>query len=92
MTDAAPITTSPPDSAWRRCLQGRRRWLLVGLVVILAALWLGWDWLAAAGALPVLLALAPCAAMCALGLCMRDGTGGTRAQPPGNFPADQDKS
>ena len=29
----------------------------------------GWNWLVAAGRAPIILALAPCAAMCALGVC-----------------------
>lgn len=91
MTDTTDTATSPPSSLWRRWLEGRRRWLLLGLVVLLAALWLGWDWLAAVGALPVLLALAPCVAMCAVGLCMRGGTGGSCAQQPGNLSGKQDK-
>jgi hypothetical protein len=48
------------------------RWLIVaGIAGIAAALYLSWDWLAAAGVASVLLAVAPCLAMCALGLCMR---------------------
>ena len=31
---------------------------------------LGWPWLVALGVAPILLSLLPCAAMCALGLCM----------------------
>jgi hypothetical protein len=31
--------------------------------------YLSWSWLAALGIAPLLIALAPCAAMCALGLC-----------------------
>ena len=31
---------------------------------------LGWPWLAALGLAPILLSILPCAAMCALGLCM----------------------
>jgi hypothetical protein len=31
---------------------------------------LNWSWLVAIGVAPLLVALAPCAAMCALGLCM----------------------
>lgn len=47
----------------------------VGLLVLaVAALGLGltfnWSWLVAAGIAPVILSLLPCAAMCALGLCM----------------------
>lgn len=41
-----------------------------GLVL---ALYLGWPWLVALGIAPLLLAFGPCAAMCALGLCMRKG-------------------
>lgn len=41
-----------------------------GIALAGAGLALGWDWLAAIGALPLLLSLLPCAAMCALGLCM----------------------
>jgi len=62
----------------------------LGIVVLAVAtagigLYLGWGWLAAAGIAPILLALAPCAAMCALGLCMNRGGGkscSTNAKPP----------
>ena len=50
---------------------GNRKVLLVLAVAIVGAgLALNWSWLVAAGIAPILLALAPCAAMCALGLCM----------------------
>jgi hypothetical protein len=42
-----------------------------------AGLALNWGWLTAAGIAPVLLSLLPCAAMCALGLCMRRGANGS---------------
>lgn len=50
-------------------LRGRR-----GLIVAVAALgipglWFGWPWLVVAGVAPLLIALAPCAIMCGLGLC-----------------------
>ena len=49
-----------------------RRWLIGAAVLGVAlALYLSWDWLAAAGVASVLVAAAPCLAMCALGLCMR---------------------
>ena len=46
--------------------------LLIGVAVGggLGALVLGWDWLVAAGVASIILALAPCLVMCALGLCM----------------------
>lgn len=40
------------------------------LLIVGAGLALNWSWLVAAGVAPIILALAPCAAMCALGMCM----------------------
>ena len=51
-------------------LGNRKVLALLAVGVIGAGLALNWGWLAAAGIAPILLALAPCAAMCALGLCM----------------------
>lgn len=92
MTDIRETTPSAEPSAWRVWFRDRRPWLFVGLVVIPAALWLGWDWLAAVGALPVLLALAPCIAVCALGLCMRRGAAGTCELQAKGLPTKQIKS
>ena len=55
----------------------RRRLIWGGLcVVVLAGLTLNWNWLVAAGAVPVLLGVLPCAVMCLLHLCSsrEDGT------------------
>ena len=48
------------------------RWALVisGTAVVVAGLALGWNWLTAVGLAPLILSLAPCLIMCALGLCM----------------------
>jgi hypothetical protein len=43
------------------------------VVAVPIALYAGWDWLVAAGLATTVIALAPCLAMCALGLCMRRG-------------------
>ncbi|RWH81222.1 MAG: hypothetical protein EOQ86_06495 [Mesorhizobium sp.] len=43
--------------------------------VAFASLAFGWSWLVAAGVAPLLLSILPCAAMCALGLCMNRLTG-----------------
>lgn len=51
-------------------LGNRKVLALLAVGVIGAGLALNWGWLVAAGIAPILLALAPCAAMCALGLCM----------------------
>jgi hypothetical protein len=56
-------------------LGGRRGIILLAVAAAGAGLYLGWGWLAAVGIAPVLLALVPCAAMCALGLCMNKGGG-----------------
>lgn len=51
---------------------GRKR-LVIGAVALgviaLGAAW-QWSWLVAIGAAPLLLSVAPCVAMCGLGLCM----------------------
>jgi hypothetical protein len=54
-------------------LSKRRVVLIAGLGTLAAGLALNWNWLTAVGVAPILLAVAPCAAMCALGLCMRGG-------------------
>jgi hypothetical protein len=41
-----------------------------GVAVVALGLVLNWSWFVAVGAAPLILSLAPCAAMCALGLCM----------------------
>jgi hypothetical protein len=49
---------------------GLRPWLIGGAVLLALVLYAGWDWLVAAGVATFIVALAPCLAMCALGLCM----------------------
>lgn len=74
-------TTPLAQDLWRaaRYYLGRRRVLLgLGAVALVAGLAFNWSALAAAGIVPLLLSLAPCAAMCALGLCMHR-TGGSRS-------------
>ena len=58
----------------RRWLTGRRGLIVAGAAIVAAGLALGWSWLTAIGVAPVILSLAPCAAMCAIGACaMRKG-------------------
>jgi hypothetical protein len=67
---------------------GRNRLVLgaAALAVIAAVAAWQWSWLIAVGVAPVLLSIAPCAAMCGLGLCMhRMGSGSCRSastEPP----------
>ena len=64
------------SSADKRPLLGER---LVHVVLVIIAfaggLALNWNWLASLGFASLLLAILPCAAMCALGLCVRAAGG-----------------
>lgn len=70
-------------SALRYWLGGRRGLIVLASVVGLAAVTLNWGWLVAVGIAPLLLAFAPCAAMCALGLCASRMGGGWRSSTTG---------
>jgi hypothetical protein len=51
-----------------------KRIAIAGAVIVAGAgLFAGWPWLTAIGAAPFLIAVAPCAAMCAVGLCAMRG-------------------
>lgn len=58
-------------------LSKRRAILLAGIAILGTGIALNWNWLTAIGAAPILLSLAPCLVMCALGLCMRGGANGS---------------
>jgi hypothetical protein len=56
--------------ALRYWLRGRNGVIaMIGLAVVIGAAF-NWSWLVAVGIVPLLITLLPCAAMCALGLCM----------------------
>jgi hypothetical protein len=57
-------------------LTRRRGIFIIGAGFAISGLYFGWDWLVAAGLAPILIALAPCAVMCGLGLCMMNRKGG----------------
>src|SRR3954468_7912264 len=68
---AAPVLARDLAHAARNYLGGRRGPLILAVAVVAAgAAALNWSWRAAAGIAPLLWSLLPCAAMCALGLCM----------------------
>ena len=76
--------------AARYYLGDRRVLLAVGATALVAGLAFNWSALAAAGIAPLLLSLAPCAAMCALGLCMnRMGGSCSRKEPAAENSASQ---
>ncbi len=63
--------------ALRYYLGGRRGFLILAAVALIGGLAFNWNWLAAVGVAPLILAVAPCAVMCAFGLCMNRMTGGS---------------
>ena len=75
-----PHTTNPPApprvespgvrhliSSWHTARGGL---IFAGLAAVAGGMAIGWNWLTAIGVVPLILSLAPCAAMCALGLCV----------------------
>ncbi len=56
-------------------LQQPRTWLVIAAIMVGVGGALGSGWLTAGALLSLLVALAPCLLMCALGLCMRNGSG-----------------
>ena len=66
----------PPNSSPDACASGGRSmldnwklWLVLAAAALVAGATLNWSWLVAVGVAPLLLAVLPCVAMCALGLC-----------------------
>ena len=60
-------------SAARYYLGSRFGLLAIAAVALGIGAYSSWGWLVAAGIAPLLLTFAPCAAMCALGLCSMGG-------------------
>ena len=84
-------------SFFRSVLSNRRLILAIGIVAVAGGLHLKRDWLVTVGVAPVLIGLLPCAAMCALGLCMggmkkSNGNIGTTDTPKiGSEGSDEDR-
>lgn len=72
-----PESTNAADAPLKRdVLNAARyylgnRWVLLvlGSLVLIIGAFFNWGWLVAAGIAPLLLSVAPCAIMCAVGLC-----------------------
>ena len=73
--EAQTSLTQDLSRAARYYLGGKRGLIALAALAIVGGLVFNWSWLVAAGIAPVLLSILPCAAMCALGLCMRGGAG-----------------
>lgn len=67
---AKPSGTAELAGRLGRYFSSRRGLLVLGGMAVTLGLGLNWSWLAAAGITPILVGLLPCAAMCALGLCL----------------------
>lgn len=96
-----PPTTLPQSSIQRLTnavwpyIQGKRALILIAVAIGVLGLALNWSWLVAVGVAPLLLAVLPCAAMCALGLCMNKVWGkscSTDTKPPLEKPDFKDGS
>ena len=88
MTESIATTArqeSPTCSRGSSLLTDRRLWLVLGAIALMGGAALNWQWLVAAGLLPILFAALPCVAMCALHLCSRKSgegkCGGATAKP-----------
>ena len=84
-TGSPPASILPSTRAagrYRAILRGPGL-LMGGGAVLVTGVALNWGWLTAIGIAPILVALLPCAVMCALGLCMpRVLRPATDAPPP----------
>lgn len=90
---AEPSLTRQIADLLKHWFRGRRGLIALVVLVLGTGAYLNWSWLVAAGIAPILVTLAPCAAMCALGLCMKGGAGNScsttgEAQTAGRSPGD----
>jgi hypothetical protein len=92
MTNSRMIDRSQPSPtrsvfAALRAWSGSRLGLLsIAGVAIVAGLGFNWSWLVAIGVAPLVIGILPCAAMCALGLCMMNMAGKQTSTGPSNEP------
>lgn len=68
MSETLPHTETTVVRPWRPQF-GQRSLILASMAIVGAGLYLNWGWVTAIGAAPLILALAPCAVMCGLGVC-----------------------
>lgn len=68
-TGGQSLAQTPVDKI-RSWATSRGGMIVIGLAAIALALGFSWNWLVAVGAASLILSFAPCAVMCALGLCM----------------------
>ena len=80
--------------AARYYLGGRTGIIVAGAAALGVSAFFNWGWLVAIGVAPLLLTALPCAAMCALGLCMKGGSkpSGDGQTPQGTSAGDTTQS
>lgn len=90
---AEPSLTSTVAALARHYLGGRRTLIVLAVAALAGAAFFNWGWLVALGIAPLLLMLAPCAAMCALGYCMKkkDAGASSKAASADTPPAKKDR-
>jgi len=71
----------------RYYLGRRRNQIILAAALLGIGAYFNWGWFVAAGIAPLLLAIAPCAVMCALGLCMMPGKSNATNSKPGELSA-----
>ena len=92
---AVPLIGSDRVSQVARLLRNRLVLGGIALALLVAGAAWQWNWLVALGVAPLLLSVAPCAAMCAFGLCMHrmGGRACNTAQPgPATLTAPEHRS
>src|SRR5258706_9604501 len=80
MNGEVPMSTEPLNRKsfpFQSLFIRRQGLVLLGALAVGVGLYLNWGWLVATGIAPVLVAVSPCLAMCALGVCHRLWSGGS---------------
>ena len=85
LVPSAPSAARAYSESVYRIFTRRLGWR--GLTILLAAgvaagVFLDWKWLVAVGAAPIIIAVLPCAAMCAIGVCAMGGSKASCSKTP----------
>lgn len=88
MEDTSASCCATPDKSTSSRLPAwatRNRLMMAGGAVVIGGMAFNWSWLTAIGVAPILLAVAPCGVMCAVGMC----TMGKKQTPAAPAPPQQ---
>jgi hypothetical protein len=70
---SAPAFAQSIRTAALSAVRSRRGLIAIAVLLLALGLAFNWSWLVVIGAAPLILAVLPCAVMCAFGLCMAHG-------------------